>query len=177
MKRLLAYWLLPADLERAALERMIEALAKQYNAPLFPPHLTIHAEILEAEPHPRSIQELIHAAARGVRLIVADATGIAESEKFTKTLFIEFATTPELLALAARIRELSADRADYELRPHVSLLYQHLPDAERHNLVRTLQLPVIRVVFDRLVAITGAAGADSPEDVRTWQTVAEVSLR
>src|SRR5437868_9044691 len=77
------YWLVPAKPEYELFRDLIRILAKQMNAPVFEPHLTLGAT--EVDSSPGQILRQIQSAP--VRLRIRE---IAHSSKFTKTLFVRF---------------------------------------------------------------------------------------
>jgi 2'-5' RNA ligase superfamily len=176
LKQLLAFWLLPSADYEPEFARQIGELAQRYNTPVFTPHVTIYGETIDHEPNSSEIHALLEEAVREVSPIILQVTGVSASEKFTKTLFVEFADSPELSRLCSRFKQLSSN-ADYELRPHLSLLYAHLPPNEKQTLAHELQAPFEHVLFDRVCAITGNARTDSREDVESWRVIAESRLQ
>jgi len=173
MNELLAYWLVPAEPYRGWFSEQIGKLAAHLGSATFLPHVTIYAGPGAGVDSPAAI---IEEAARGVTAITLLTVRIDHSDKFTKTLFVEFAPEPELAAVSDRLRQLSATPADYELRPHLSLAYQHIGTEEREQLARSSSLPFETVLFDELHAVICPTGTDSAADVRAWRTVARHRL-
>ena len=168
MSQILAYWLMPAQPFRRACEKQIDRLARELDAPSFEPHVTIHSSRATGGTSPGAILAKAAAKAGPISLQVI---GINHSEKFTKTLFIEFAHSLPLMALAAQLRELSQNASDYKLRPHLSLAYKHLAKRRRAALARAIGLRFKIVRFDELAAVLCPERTESAHDVRAWRVV------
>jgi len=166
---LLAYWLVPAEPQRTFFSRLIESLATQNDAAPFEPHVTIYASLTNGADQPqRIIEETVHAIAGPIALRV-ERVGL--SEKFTKTLFVEFAASPQLSALSKALQQLSSAPREYELKPHLSLIYKHLNDVEKRALAQRTSIPFSVVVFDEIKAITGPVRTKTRADVEAWRVV------
>ena len=79
--------------------------------------------------------------------------GASFSEEFTKTAFVEFATSDALTRLCKALKRKQSEPAAYELKPHLSLIYAPLSRAEKESLVRGLPLPQ-EVAFDTIKAVS-----------------------
>ena len=151
-------------------------MARQYNAPVFPPHVTVYAEIIEEVPDPAATRAALEGVVAGIPPFTLKVTKIGTSNAFTKTLFIEFADHDELSALSQRLREMGTLRSEYDLHPHLSLLYANLSEEEKQALVDAVQLAFNAVEFDRVAAVTGAPEVNTREDVQSWRIIAEAAL-
>ena len=124
--RLLAYWLLPAESARSEFARRIENLARHYHAPVFAPHVTIYAGTVEEAPDPAATRAVLEQVGRRIPPFTWKSRGSAR-QRFTKTLFVEFADHHELSALSRELQGTAMFQSAYELHPHLSLLYAHCP--------------------------------------------------
>jgi len=66
--------------------------------------------------------------------------------------------------------------SDYQLDPHLSLLYAPLPAAEREHLAATLTLLLAQIRFDELRLVAIPERNDSVSAIRSWQTLAACRL-
>lgn len=154
--RITVLWALPAAPEGAKLRAVVAELARQYDAPVFEPHLTLGLGGVEA---------LARVPQRAFRLRVAALDFTAE---FTKTLFLRFEPSPGLVAFRAALGLLALD--DYD--PHLSLLYRDLPVARKAAIARQTPLPLATVLFDQLAVISCPNPTSTCADVEAWKTVA-----
>jgi hypothetical protein len=167
----IAYWLIPTEPARSFFQGVINDLARRYNAPVFEPHMTIYvgSQRVEAE-------EAIARAASGCRLVEAKALKVCESGEFIKTLFVQFAPGRKLERLNEMIRDAAQDSSDYQLNPHLSLLYKTTSILERRRLAHSIKVPFSEVTFDSIKAIRCVSPTRSRADVQAWRVVAAKSL-
>jgi hypothetical protein len=165
-KTAIAYWLIPAEPARSFFERTIVDLARRYNAPVFEPHMTIYvgSDGVEAE-------EIIAKAVSGCRLVQAKVLKVCQSGEFIKTLFVQFALDRKLQQLNETIRDAAQDSADYQLNPHLSLLYKKMSILARRQLAGSIKLPFSEVTFESIKAVRCVSPTRSRTDVEAWRVV------
>lgn len=170
-KTAIAYWLIPAEPARSFLERTISNLARRYNAPVFESHMTIHvgSDRVEAE-------EVIAKAVSGCRLAQAKVLQVCESDEFIKTLFVQFALDRKFQQLNETIRDAAQDSSDYQLNPHLSLLYKKMSTVARRQLAHSIRLPFSEVTFESIKAVRCVSPTTDRGDVEAWRVVAAKSL-
>jgi len=88
----IAYWLTPAEPAHTFFENMICDLARQYDAPVFEPHVTIHVGSNHAEAAEKATSQAAFVC-EPVELKLLD---VRHSGEFTKTLFVQLALNKEL---------------------------------------------------------------------------------
>jgi hypothetical protein len=106
--------------------------------------------------------------------ITLHVSGVDFSESYTKTLFVNFASSPAIEAVSAQIQK--ATGSEYELKPHVSLLYKQMPEAQKTEAAHGLSLPVERVEFDSIKAVLTPSPITGPADINAWRTLASRRL-
>jgi putative hydrolase of the HAD superfamily len=151
---------------------MINNLARRYDAPVFEPHVTIHVGVDDVD---AARQALAHSARKCTRIRLKPI-GIDESEEFVKTLFVEFAITPELRQLNEMIRRAARDSSQYELKPHLSLLYKNVATATRRELAVSVTLPLFEITFDAIQAVRCVSPTQTNADVEAWRAIAVTCL-
>ena len=168
----IAYWLIPSEPAHSFFQRIINDLARRCDAPVFEPHVTIYVGADRAE----AAKNALGAAARECKLIGLKPLGIDQSDEFIKTLFVQFAMSAELLKINDMIREPANDSSQYELNPHMSLLYKNLAAPSRCELAASINVPFSEVTFDAIKAVRCFSPAESGADVEAWHVVAAASL-
>ena len=168
----IAYWLIPAEPARGFFQGVINDLGRQYDAPLFEPHVTIHVALNRAAAAERAMSQAAHAC----KPIKLKALEIGHSSDFIKTIFVQFALNTELRQLHAIIRNAARDSSHYELKPHLSLLYKKMPAVARHELMNSIVVPFSEVIFDALEAVRCISPTQSRADVEAWRVVAATEL-
>jgi len=168
----IAYWLIPSEPEHSFFQRIINDLARRCDAPVFEPHVTIHV----GADHADAAENALGHAARECKLIGLTPLGIDQSDEFIKTLFVRFAMSAGLRQINDIIRQAANDLSQYELKPHLSLLYKNLAATTRRELAASINLPLSEVTFDAIKAVRCVSPTESGADVEAWHIVAAASL-
>ena len=161
----IVFWLVPAKPEVELFRGLIHILAKQLNAPLFEPHLTLGmaTDLASAK------KALRHLKARPIHLKLRE---VDFSPEFRKTLFMRLAPNAALEKLIADLTGAAMRRHDL----HVSLLYKKMNDRAQRELASTLKLPFREVVFDTIRIVRCAAPTKTRADVENWRSLAVKKL-
>jgi 2'-5' RNA ligase len=168
----IAYWLIPSESACSFFQRSINDLARRFDAPVFEPHVTIYVGADRAD----AAKNALGAAARKCNLIELTPVGIDQSDEFIKTLFVQFAMNAELRKINGIIRNTANDSSQYELKPHLSLLYKNLAAETRCELAASIDVPLSEVTFDAIKAVRCVSPAESGADVEAWRVIAAASL-
>ena len=168
----IAYWLIPSESACSFFQRTINDLARRCDAPVFEPHVTIHVGADRVD----AAKDALEAAARKCKLIELTPVGIDQSDEFIKTLFVQFAMNAELREINGIIRVTANDSSQYELKPHLSLLYKNLATATRCELAASNDVPFSEVTFDAIKAVRCVSPTGSTADVEAWRVIAAASL-
>jgi 2'-5' RNA ligase len=161
----IAYWLIPSEPAQSFFQRIINGLAHRYDAPVFEPHVTIHVGADQSDAAGKALER----AARECKLIRLTPLGIDHSDEFIKTLFVQFAMSEELRRANEIIRETAKDFSQYQLKPHLSLVYKNLAAASRRQLAASISVPLSQVTFDTIKAVRCVSPTQSRVDVESWQ--------
>ena len=167
-----AYWLIPSEPAYCSFQGIINDLAGRYDAPVFEPHVTIHVGADGADAAKNALRD----AARECKLIGLTPLGIDQSDEFIRTLFVQFAMSAELRKINDRICEAANDSSQYELSPHLSLLYKNLAGSTRRELAASINIPLFEVTFDAIKAVRCVSPTKSDADVEAWHVVAAAPL-
>jgi 2'-5' RNA ligase len=163
----IAYWLIPSEPAHSFFQGIINDLASRYDAPVFEPHLTVHV----GADRDRAAAKALEKAAGECELVRQTPLGINQSDEFIKTLFLQFAMSAELRQMNDIIREAAKDLSQYELKPHLSLLYKNLPAATRSELAASIEVPFLEVTFGAIKAVRCVSPTESRPDVEAWRVV------
>jgi len=169
-KTAMVYLLLLAKPERELFCDVVRILRKQFRTPHFEPHLTL---LVTTKDQSSPSKVLRSVQARPIRLA---ARGVAFSEKFTKTLFVRFKSSPQLRKLVVDLGRAAKTRAKAPSDPHVSLLYKKISRATKKELAKVIRLPFRSVRFDSIAAVRLTLPVRTAADVQKWKIVAKKSL-
>ena len=167
-KTSVAYWLMPAEPARSFFASVIADLATRFDAPIFEPHLTIYA----SEQRNDSPADVLSRALADCHPLRLSVRGIQYSDEFTKTLFVQFESSPALSRLCHALQQASALHAEYQLNPHLSLVYKKMALSAKVDVATSIRLPFTEVLFDSAEAIISPARVESREDVEAWRIAA-----
>jgi 2'-5' RNA ligase len=168
----IAYWLIPAEPAHRFFQDLINDLARRYDAPVFEPHVTIYVGANRTD----ALETVLSKAAQDCKPIMLQALEVSHSDQFIKTLVVEFGLNTKLLQLNQLIRRAAQDSSDYDLKPHLSLLYKKMSVQTRRQLAHSIEVPFSEVVFDSLKAVQCISPTQSRADVEVWRVVAEKQL-
>lgn len=172
MKRIVTYWLIPADPARRYFASVINDLGARFDAPVFEPHMTVYATTLGNE-NVAALLERVVSDCRAYSLLV---DGLGSSDEFTKTVFVRFKPNEALSRLSANFRQASTTKDEYDINPHLSLIYKTMPRGTKAEIANSLSLPFDEVSFDSAQAVISQAEIRSREDVEAWRVVASRRL-
>jgi hypothetical protein len=174
LKNKVSFWLIPSEEDKEFFQEIIDTLSQEYDAPAFTPHVTIYSG--EYTPD-ESTAELIEKATQDVQGLSLKVDKVLYTEEFTKTLVVQF--HPD--AILSRISETLGRRAkkpsDFELNPHLSLIYQHLSEEIKKNLMTSISLPKSEVFFNEVRAISTPEKVQGREDVESWKVICNRKLQ
>ena len=168
----IAFWLIPAEPARSFFHRVIDDLARRYEAAAFEPHVTLHVGADRAD----WAQQALAKSARKCTPIKLKPLGIQQSDEFVKTLFVQFALSAELRQANEIIRDAAEDSSQYELKPHLSLLYNKMEALARRELAASIVVPFSEVTFDRIKAVRCVSPTQSRADVESWRVIGAARL-
>lgn len=171
-EKIVAYWLCPDESMRTYFATLINDLATKFDAPAFDPHVTLYVTGAGNE-NPRAVLDAILKNRGPYRLSVR---GIDHSDKFTKTVFVQFEPDTELARLSSDLRHASAIQDDYELNPHLSLIYKTMDRETKRQIADSISLPFPTVAFDLVKAVISSTEIKSHQDVEAWRVVDERKL-
>jgi 2'-5' RNA ligase len=171
-QEIITYWLCPAEPARTRFAKIINDLAARFDAPVFEPHVTLYVAGAAGQ-QPRAVLDGVMQGKQPFRLTVR---GVDYSDKFTKTLFVQFEPNTDLAQFSDDLQRASARPSDYELNPHLSLIYKEMDIAIKRQLASSIALPFTDVMFDNVKAVLSPAKVESRRDVEAWRVVAERKL-
>ena len=165
-------WLTPRDPLRSSLRSTIRRVAAEREAVELEPHVTVYCG--------RSTDDEARAVARRIAgqfgPIDLSAIGLDHSERYTKTLFVQFEDSARLRQIFEVAAANYSQASDYVLTPHLSLLYKKQPADARRELCQTLDVPMGRYGFDRVRMIETELPIEDDGPIRRWRIVCDEPL-
>ena len=167
-----AYWLIPAEPAHSFFQRIIDDLARRYDAPVFEPHVTVYVGADRVDSAPQALAK----CTRECKPVTLKPLGMQQSDEFIKTLFVQFAFNAELRKMNEIIRDAAQDSSQYQLKPHLSLLYKQMDAAARRDLAASMVVPFSEIAFSSIKAVRCVSPTQSRADVEAWRVVATKQL-
>ena len=147
-------------------------MSEQFDAVEFEPHVTLHSAPSD-DAEARAIVARISRQFPPIHLI---PNGLEHTEIYTKTLFMQFDES----IVARQMSEIATNGfsrpSNYQLNPHLSLLYKKLPRAKQQDLCRSLKVPTGAYRFDRIRILETEVPIEDAGPVRGWRTVCDAAL-
>jgi hypothetical protein len=165
------YWLIPTVAPHSLFASVISTLASRFDAPLFEPHVTVYAGRKGAE----DPSQTLRAALAGCKPVRLSVRGIQSANEFTRAVFVQLEPSPEFSRLKSRL-QAAAGGEEYELNPHLSLIYKTMNRETKREIADSISLPFASVVFDLAKAVISPAEIKSRQNVEAWRVVAEQKL-
>lgn len=166
MNNKIAFWLIPSQEDLAYFQEIIDTLAKAYDAPTFTPHVTIYSG--EYEPN-QSLESLIEQATLNIQNLSLKIDKISYTEEFTKSLFVQFHQSSILSRISETLRSRIKIPSKFILNPHLSLIYQHLNQEIKKELITKISLSKSEVFFNEVRVISTSHKVGTREDVEMWK--------
>lgn len=163
-----SFWLIPSEEDRSFFQEIVDTLAGEYNASVFTPHVTIYSGEYTPEESPA---ELLEQATLGVPGFSLKVEQLLYTDEFTKTLFVQFYPNSLLSQISETLRSRSKKPSEYELNPHLSLIYQYLSEEIKKELITKLSLSKSEVFFDEVRAVSTRNQEKGWEAVESWEAI------
>ncbi|HEY9614092.1 cyclic phosphodiesterase-like protein [Allocoleopsis sp.] len=168
MNTKISFWLIPSEEDRAFFQEIVDTLAQEYDAPVFTPHVTIYSGECTPEESP---SKLLEQATLGVQSFSLKVDKLLYTDEFTKTLFVQFYPNSLLSQISETLSSRSNNPSEYELNPHLSLIYKYLSEEIKQELITKLSLPKSDVFFNEVRAISAGNTVKGWEDVESWGVI------
>jgi hypothetical protein len=166
-----AVWLTPAPSDRRWVSKVIQDFAAEYNAPTFEPHVTVYSGVYCPED---SLETIVTEATVTVTPLTLQVTGLSYTKEFLKTGFIAFAPSDRLLQLSSNIRDRLQMPMEYEVEPHLSLIYKDIPLDQKRTAMLRFIVSIATVTFDTVKIMTPSE--QGWHDVPSWTEIYRQSL-
>jgi len=161
-----AIWLLFEKNDEEYLSKIISELSKQYESPIFTPHVTTYG-LIDSELE--TIDKVVLESINGIKLFNIEKNTISFSDNFWKTLFIDFNSNASMLKINKHLTKNLSRFSKYEFRPHATLIYKEMSRKEKQRLADNLE---IKNGFK----ITGIGIQKFSERIEDWKIIREYQL-
>ena len=161
-------WLVPTGETLNKFSAIIRGLAKEHNAPVFQPHITLLGDLLY--PQEECIKRTEQVVS-GQKPFIITLKEIDYQDFYFRTLFVKAEKTEPLQVLHNRAKELFNKQDIPEYMPHLSILYGIFPQSVKEKIIKEIgkdQLAQFELKSVHLV---------KGGEVEDWYIVGEFPLR
>lgn len=131
-------WLMPTGKAYDKLSGLIKRLAKEYNAPLFEPHITLLGETMQSEDDVLKRVKRAEQLASGQNPFPITLNSIDYQDFYFRALFVRAEKTDPLQALHDRAKEVFEMQDIPDYMPHLSLMYGNFPQAIKEQIIKDI---------------------------------------
>lgn len=145
-----SFWLVPSKEDKAFFQDIIDRLAREYDAPTFTPHVTIYSDKYTSD---EFTAEIIEKATQDIQSFSLKVDRVLSTAQFTITLFVQFHPNQIISKISESLGYSSKRQFNFELNPHLSLIYKNLSQEIKQALTNSIVLSKSEVLFDEVSAI------------------------
>lgn len=165
--------LIPSDRDIEVISPVIEDLAEKYSSVSFLPHITIWGNIVA----PLSVVEkAARPVIEGIKPFIVEVEGLGYSERWSKTLFAQIKPNEMLDEIHRRLGERLRVYSDFNLNPHLSLIYKRGMTEEEKLRETTRILIPDHINLDRIAITVPGDPIAKWENLSAWRTPIQISL-
>ncbi len=129
-------WLMPEGALQDTLAALIQQVAQQYATPAFPAHTTLLGNVRGSEQQIRAKTQQLGTSFSPFPITL---TEVDTTPEYYRALFIRVALSNELARLYEQARNIFQFSPPTEYRPHLSLLYSDLSQAQKDHIIASIQ--------------------------------------
>lgn len=107
--------------------------------------------------------------ASGCQTMTISTEGLGSEETLTRALYVNLGSSGRLARLHKDLHDNVSLPSDYQLDPHLSLLYQDVSFPVREKLTQEIKFVAQELRFDELWAVAIPAALKTADDLEGWQ--------
>ena len=154
---------------KAELQAIITKTAREFNAPIFNPHVTFLARIPEQSEE--TLIEKTKQLASMITPITLSFGNLNAQDAYFKALYIEINEKEEMLSYHKQASELFDTPDEGIYFPHLSLLYGNYPAEQKAPALESITLPEQKSFLAETIYLYKTDG-----ETQNWKQVFEVNL-
>ncbi|CAI8341649.1 MAG: Uncharacterised protein [Synechococcus sp. MIT S9220] len=163
---------MPCPKVQITLEELSKQACRGLHAYRLPPHITFYSDRLNSEA--TAIDRLRHIAENSKPVLLRPRT-IEAGPLFTMSVVLRFGANKELNHWYQLLRARSPNKLDYNLDPHLSLIYSDEALIRKQAMARQLPLPS-PALFNRIRAVRHPLTISTAADIKAVTTIDESML-
>lgn len=168
-----AFWLTPEQTSHEKLSQFVNSLAARYQSPPFEPHLTLYFGTYLI---PNTPLDIAQALSLKTGPISVQVERLKQTDFIFKSLFLQFAPHLQLTNMVETVSQRLQAPLDFQLDPHLSLMYADLSEHQKQAIIDDLTLDFNTIIFDSLKFVTPNPVSQDWGDIAGWQIEGEWKL-
>jgi len=161
-------WVMPSGDVYQSLSERIVYLSSTYLGSVFEPHVTVIGDVLGTESDVVTRTRKLANVVKPYRVILGAPDFFDE---YYKCIFLQVATTPEIMQANVCAREIFDRESDAPYQPHLSLFYGTLPVETKKEIVNSLTSLSYGTFLADSIQLMSTEG-----DIKSWYLVDRFSL-
>jgi len=162
-----AIWFLFDKNDNDYLEHIIQILGRQYESPVFIPHITAYGLV---NANLETIDKIVLESIKDIKPFLIEKNKINYSDGFWKTLFIEIKQNLHLNSINKKLTNGLSLFPNYEFLPHISLIYKKMNEEEKKSQAKNLNIK-------NNFLVSKIAIQEFSENIEDWKIVREYGFR
>ena len=167
-----SYWLMPCPQAHDDFEALSKLACRGLQGCTLPPHITLYSDHLDEA---ANAVDRLSQVAEGCKPLRLSPTAIETGPLFTMSLILRFDPAEELIHWFMQLRRQSPNRLNYQLKPHLSLLYSSETLTAKQAIAGRLTLPA-PALFNRLAVVVHPLTISTDADISAVTTLHECTL-
>lgn len=160
-------WLMPENLAAGSLSESIKDLAQKFSSPDFAPHMTLYSTKIPAE-NLIQVKENLKNRVKDFKSLTLNVLGVGQTERLFKSLFFQLQNSKELNGLYQIVKSLLSKYGNYDIDPHISLLYKEgLSAEEKTKSIEDIEF-ASEIEFDRVAIKVSGPNDDFGKEINKW---------
>ena len=168
-------WLVPQTNQLLGLQQTVDDLAARFNSYSFIPHITLYhpQTLIPVQEVTQTIEQIV----AGSGPIDLEFEAILWGDVFTQTFYLRYKSNQYLQSLLSKLKTKFADRIDYNLAPHLSLVYSHqMTEIDKQKQKASLNPPQTLTLDKVQIIVKDGSIIASEADVKDWKLYKEFPL-
>ena len=159
-------WLIPGKNDQVYLQKLINRLSYEYNAPIFFPHCTLYSTSILSE---TKLEGIIKTIAIDTQPLFVELKRLNFTSDIWKTVIIELENSKSLTQLQKNLMKKIYRKVEYNFQPHISLMYKKLSFEKKKKIIKNLILKNFYKMEHICIVNTG-------DDIKNWNIISKIEL-
>jgi len=163
-----SFWIIPENDFYQEIEEVVIKYSKEYNSPVFVPHMTLHGSVISTD---EDVVRRVEQVASKIKPFEIKIGEVEFSTTYFQCIFVRMKVNAKLLEAHLALKDVLDFKESHVFMPHGSLVYGDFDMETREKIAKEIKLKGIRFMANKITIVR----ADS-SDPKEWDVVDQVSL-